>query len=64
MQVHFINRIMEEYKLLNQKAFESTKKLEKRLNEICQQGWKPISIGTSQGGTTILLEKAEKYDNY
>ena len=55
---------MEEYKLLNQKAFESTKKLEKRLNEICQQGWKPISIGTSQGGTTILLEKAEKYDNY
>ncbi|MCK5278766.1 MAG: hypothetical protein KAQ62_24160 [Cyclobacteriaceae bacterium] len=55
---------MEEYKLLNQKTFESIKKFEKRLNEICQQGWKPVSIGTSQSGTTILLEKAEKYDNY
>lgn len=55
---------MEQYKLLSQNTFESTKKFEKRLNEICQQGWKAISIGTGMEGMIILLEKAEKYANY
>ena len=64
IQVPFINKNMGEYKILNQKTFESVKQFELRLNEICQQGWKPVSIGTSQNGSTILLEKAEKYDNY
>ncbi len=55
---------MEEYKLFNQKAFESTAKFEKRLNEICQRGWKAISIAAGKGGNTILLQKIDKYDNY
>jgi hypothetical protein len=55
---------MEKYVLLNQKALESTKKFEKRLNEVCQKGWKPVSIGSGAGGTIILLEKSDKYDTY
>lgn len=55
---------MEEYKIFNQKAFESTKAFEKRLNELCQKGWKPISISGSQMGLVALLEKVDRYDNY
>jgi hypothetical protein len=55
---------MDEYKLLSQKVFESTKAFEKRLNEICQKGWKPISIAAGQAGNTILLQKIDKYDIY
>lgn len=55
---------MEEYKLFVQKTFESARAFEKRLNEICQQGWKPISITSDHGSRTILLEKTEKYSSY
>ena len=55
---------MEEYKIFNQKAFESTKAFEKRLNEMCQKGWKPISIAGSQMGLVALLEKVDRYDSY
>lgn len=55
---------MEEYKILAQKVFESNKQFEKRLNEICNTGWKPISLASGQGGNTILLEKSEKYKTY
>lgn len=55
---------MDEYKLLSQKVFESVKAFEKRLNEVCQQGWKPISIAAGQGGNTILLQKIDKYNSY
>lgn len=52
---------MEKYQLFSQGIVESTKKFEKRLNEICEKGWKPISIGTSRRGSVILLEKSDKY---
>lgn len=55
---------MDEYKIFNQKAFESSKSFEKRLNEICHQGWKPISITSDHGSKSVLLEKIDKYDNY
>jgi hypothetical protein len=55
---------MDEYKIFNQKVFESTNSFEKRLNEICQQGWKPISITSDHGSKSILLQKLDKYDNY
>ncbi len=55
---------MEEYKIFKQKAFESDAKFEKRLNEICQKGWKAISIGQGPGGNVILLEKADKHNQY
>ena len=55
---------METYKLLAQKTFESNKKFEKRLNEMCNTGWKAISITADHGSNTILLEKTEKYQTY
>jgi len=55
---------MDDYKLFTQKAFESTKAFEKRLNEFCQKGWKPISLSGSQMGLIALLEKVDKFDNY
>jgi hypothetical protein len=55
---------MDEYKVFSQKAFESTQAFEKRLNEICQKGWKPISLSGSQMGIVALLEKVEKYNSY
>jgi len=55
---------MEEYKIFGQKAFESTKAFEKRLNEMCANGWKPISISGSQMGLVALLEKVDKYNGY
>lgn len=55
---------MEEYKIFNQKAFESTKAYEKRLNDMCAKGWKPISMSGSQMGLITLLEKVDKYNSY
>lgn len=55
---------MDEYKILSQKIIESTKAFEKRLNEVCQQGWKPISLAAGQGGNSVLLQKIDKYDRY
>jgi len=52
---------MDEYKLFKQNIFESVAKFEKRLNELCQQGWKPISITSDHGTSIILLQKTEKY---
>lgn len=51
---------MDEYKLFKQKVFESLEKFEKRLNEKCQQGWKPLSISTVDDGNIILLQKIDK----
>ena len=51
--------------LLNQKMLESNRKFEKRLNETCQKGWKPVSIASgTHGHAIILLERSDKYDNY
>ncbi len=56
---------MNDYKILTKKAFESVDKFEKRLNEICQKGWKPVSLANgNHGGIMILLEKTEKYNDY
>ena len=55
---------MGEYKILNQKTFESAKTFEIRLNEICQHGWKAISIASDHGSKTILLQKTDKYNSY
>lgn len=55
---------MDEYKLFYQKAFESTSKFEKRLNEFCQKGWKAISIAAGKGGSTILLQRVDKNNTY
>ncbi len=56
---------MEDYKILTKKAFESISKFEKRLNEMCQKGWKPISLSSeSHGGVMVLLEKVDKYNEY
>ncbi len=52
---------MEEYKYFRIKAFESNEKFEKRLNDMCRQGWKPIAIAGVQG-TIVLLQKVDKYD--
>ena len=60
----YISKTMEEYKILSQKIIESTKTFEKRLNEVCQQGWKPISLAAGQGGNAVLLQKIDKYDRY
>ncbi len=53
---------MDEYKFFKKNVFESLDKFERRLNEMCQQGWKPISIASDQGTTIILLQKTEKYN--
>jgi len=55
---------MNEYKIFNQKAFESTKAFERRLNEFCQKGWKPVSLSGNQMGMVALLEKVDKYNGY
>ncbi len=47
-----------------QKILEPAKKFEKRLNEICQKGWKPVSITSINRKAMVLLEKSDKYDNY
>jgi hypothetical protein len=52
---------MEEYKYIRPKAFESNEKFEKRLNEACNQGWKPIAISGPQGNI-VLLQKIEKHN--
>lgn len=56
---------MDEYKLLKQKIFESNSAYEKRLNEMCNQGWKPISLAADNAGKhSVLLQKVDKYDQY
>ncbi len=56
---------MKEYKLLTKGVFEPESKFERRLNEICQKGWKPISICYNKGkGLTILLESTDKENYY
>ncbi|NJN25131.1 MAG: hypothetical protein HC819_03685 [Cyclobacteriaceae bacterium] len=52
---------MEEYKLLKQKFFEGTAKFEKRINETCQQGWKPVSLTSDHGSAMVLLQKVDKF---
>ena len=52
---------MDEYKYFRPKAMESNEKFEKRLNEMCSQGWKPIAIGGMQGNI-VLLQKMEKHN--
>ena len=55
---------MEEYQFLTQKVFEKTKDFEKRLDEKCQTGWKPISIAGTRDGLTVLLQRVDRYENY
>ncbi len=56
---------MDEYKLLKQKFLESNTGFEKRLNEFCNQGWKPISLAADNAGKhSVLLQKIDKYTNY
>jgi len=42
-----------EYKIFKQKAFESSEKTEKRLNEMAMQGWRVIT-SMSQGAYLVL----------
>ena len=56
---------MDEYKLLKQKFFEANSAFEKRLNEVCMQGWKPVSLAADHSGKhSVLLQKVDKYDKY
>ena len=56
---------MEEYKILKQKFFESNSAFEKRMNEMCAQGWKPFSLAADHSGKlSVLLQEVDKYDNY
>ena len=56
---------MDEYKILKQKFFESNSAYEKRLNDVCNQGWKPISLAADNAGKhSVLLQKADKYNQY
>ena len=65
IQELYINKIMDEYKLLKQKFFESTNAFEKRLNDVCIQGWKPLSLaGDHSGKLSVLLQKVDKYDKF
>ena len=43
--------------ILQQKAFESREKFEKRLNETCYSGYEPISMSHNGGLLSILLKK-------
>ena len=51
---------MNDYKILQQKTFESMQKFENRCNELCKKGWKAISIGGSHQ-MAVLLEKTKEY---
>ena len=56
---------MDEYKILKQKFFESISAFEKRLNEFCNHGWKPLSLAADHSGKlSVLLQKVDKYDKY
>jgi len=56
---------MKEYKLLSKGLLEPELKFERRLNEICQKGWKPISICCNKGNRlTVLLESPDKENYY
>lgn len=56
---------MKPYKLLNKGILESTKKFEDRLNEMCEKGWRAISLASDAGGgLVVLLEKTEKENPY
>ena len=45
-----------EYKIFAQKAFESTEKLEKRLNEMSREGWRVIT-NMGPGGYFVLAKE-------
>ncbi len=50
---------MRRYKILKKGLFESTTNFEERLNGMCLEGWKAVSISSPQGNQIIvLLEKA------
>lgn len=52
---------MKPYKLLTKSIFESSKKFEERLNEICNKGWRAVAMASDAGsGIVVLLERIEK----
>lgn len=56
---------MKEYKIFSKGVFESIAKFERRLNEMCQKGWKPISMCYDKGnGMTVLLESVDRENYY
>lgn len=49
---------MNKYRVFRKKLFESDDKFEKRLNEECRKGYRPISMTYDAGtGMVVLLEK-------
>lgn len=48
---------MDKFIILQQKAFESHAKFEKRLNETSYTGYEPISMSHKGGLLAILLKK-------
>lgn len=50
--------MIQRYRFLRQKAFESAQKYEARLNEETRKGWRAVSLTGGGGGTlVVLLEK-------
>ena len=49
---------MEKYIIVRGKAFESTDKFQKRVNDQASKGYKAISI-TGAAGTIVLMEKIQ-----
>jgi hypothetical protein len=49
---------MNKYRVFRKKIFESDEKFEKRLNEECRKGYRPINLTYDAGaGLVVLLEK-------
>lgn len=49
---------MNKYKIFRKKVFESDDKFEKRLNEECRKGYRPINMTYDASiGLAVLLEK-------
>jgi hypothetical protein len=55
---------MNEYKLLAQGVLEPLSKFEKRLNAICDQGWRPVSLTDKEGRLVVLLSKVDRQRTY
>lgn len=53
--------MIERYRFLKKKAFESTQKFENRLNDECAKGWRAISMSSDNGTFIVLLERENRH---
>lgn len=51
--------MIQRYRFLRQKTFESIDKFELRLNEETRKGWKALNVSNSGGGTLLVLLERE-----